>query len=122
MKFYVFTAALVPENEAAIEIAKKAVSNLENFYELNAEATGCYQGAKFLIKENNGNIEIAAEDDSEFNVVQSCMDFAAEQIKLTYQYHIEVNELTGYAKVFDSNNRLVRSDIPPYELDDLLGK
>ena len=79
MKYWVFTAANIPENEVAIKMAVHTVSILENYWDMNATVTGVYEGSKFTINPNDGNnTSICAEDDDIHRLIYSCMAFARE--------------------------------------------
>lgn len=83
MKYYVFTAANIKENKAAIERAKKTVKNLKFDYSINADITGRYEGSTFMINPKDGNnTSICVEDDNINCLIRTCMDFAREQEKL----------------------------------------
>lgn len=78
-KHYVYTAALVPQNEKSIANAKKAVEFLEEMWEMNADIHGHYEGPDFVVKEDRGNIEIYAESGSLLTLIDGCMAFAREK-------------------------------------------
>lgn len=83
MKHWVFTAANIPENEVAIKIAIHTVSILDDYWDMNACATGIYEGSKFTINPDDGNnTSICAEDDDIHRLIYSCMAFARENEKL----------------------------------------
>lgn len=85
MKHCVFCAGWLPCNEVAILRAKKAVSNLELVWALNADVHGVYEGSKFTINENDGNnISIWAEDDDLSRLIETCMQFAYEKSRLNH--------------------------------------
>ena len=83
MKYYVFTAANIPENELTIKMAVHAVSILDDYWDMNATVTGIYEGSKFIINPNDGNnTSICVEDDDIHRLIYSCMAFARENEKL----------------------------------------
>ena len=83
MKYWVFCAANIPENEAAIKMAVHTVSILDDHWNMNATVTGVYEGSKFSINPNDGgNTSICAEDDDTYRLIYSCMAFARENEKL----------------------------------------
>ena len=83
MKHWVFCAANTPENELAIKTAVHTVSILDDYWDMNATATGAYEGSKFTINPNDGNnTSICAEDDDIHCLIYSCMAFARENEKL----------------------------------------
>ena len=64
MKHWVFCAANIPKNEIAIKIAVYTVSILDYYWDMNATVTSVYEGSKFTINSNDGNItSICAEDE-----------------------------------------------------------
>lgn len=69
----------MPENQCAINNARKAVKNLESHWLINADCTGVYEGPKFTIDpDDGGNTEILAESDSLITLIDGCMAFARE--------------------------------------------
>ena len=83
MKHWVFCSANIPENETAIKMAVHAVSILDDYWNMNATATGIYEGSKFTINTNDGNnTSICAEDNDIHRLIYSCMAFARENEKL----------------------------------------
>ena len=83
MKYWVFCAANIPKNEVAIKMAVHTVSILDDYWYMNACATGVYEGSKFTINSNDGgNTSIYAEDDDIHRLIYSCMAFARENEKL----------------------------------------
>ena len=86
MKHYVFSAANIPNNKEAIERALDTVTNLEWLYDMNATATGVYEGSDFIVNhDDGGNTSIYAEDSSDYQIIESCMDFAREYERLKYK-------------------------------------
>lgn len=76
--YYVFTAASIEENAEAIGNARLAVTKLRDIWEMNAIATGVYDGPQFVIDENDGgNFSIMAEDDSLMRLISGCMQFVS---------------------------------------------
>ena len=75
---WVFGAAKIAKQEKAIQQAKDAVKCLESVWRMNAEATGFYDGPKFVITENDEHISIRAEDSSLITLINGCMAFARE--------------------------------------------
>lgn len=83
MKHWVFCAANTPENELAIKTAVHTVSILDDYWDMNATATGVYEGSKFTINPDDGNnTSICAEDDDIHRLIYSCMAYARENEKL----------------------------------------
>ena len=83
MKYWVFCAANIPENEVAIKMAVHTVSILDDYWDMNATVTGIYEGSKFTINPNDGNnTSICAEDGVIHRLIYSCMAFARENEKL----------------------------------------
>jgi len=83
MKHWVFCAANTPENALAIKMAIHTVSILDDYWDMNACATGVYEGSKLTINPNDGNnTSIYAEDDDIHRLIYSCMAFARENEKL----------------------------------------
>ena len=77
-KHWVFCAGKFPENKEIIEKAKKAVKSLEDLWEMNASIHGYYEGPKFVIHENGGNVEIQAISNDLNKLIDGCMAFASE--------------------------------------------
>lgn len=74
----------MPENQCAIDNARKAVKNLESHWLMNADCTGVYEGPKFSIDpDDGGNTEILAESDSLITLINGCMAFARELERLS---------------------------------------
>lgn len=83
MKYYVFTAANIEENNAAIKRAKETVKNLKFNYSMDADVTGRYEGSTFMINPKDGdNTSICVEDNDIHCLIKTCMDFAREQERL----------------------------------------
>lgn len=86
MRYFVFCAANIPENELAIKMAVHAVSILDDYWDMNATVNGVYEGSKFTINSNDGNnTSICAEDDDIHRLIYSCMAFTRELTKLKYK-------------------------------------
>lgn len=82
-KHFVFCAGNMPENERAIDNARRAVESLESYWAMNATCTGVYEGPKFTIDpDDRGNTEILAESDDLRTLVSGCMAFAREVERL----------------------------------------
>lgn len=79
-KHWVFGAGKFPENEEIIEKAKKAVKNLEDLWEMNANIHGHYEGPKFVIHEEGPNVEIQAISDDLHTLINGCMAFARKMV------------------------------------------
>ena len=83
-KHWVFCAGNMPENQSAIDNARKAVKNLEWHWAMNADCTGVYDGPKFTIyPDDGGNTEILAESDDLMTLINGCMSFAREEERLS---------------------------------------
>ena len=80
-KHWVFCAGKLPENEEIIKKAKKAIENLEDFWEMNADIHGHYEGPEFVIHEEGSNVEIQAISGSLSTLVNGCMAFAHEMAR-----------------------------------------
>jgi len=86
MKYFVFCAANIPENQAAIANALKAVEILRWEWSMNATVTGIYEGSVINVNPNDGNnTSVCVEDDSQIRLIQSCMAFAREMTELKYK-------------------------------------
>ena len=86
MKHFVFCAANIPENQAAISNALEAVEILRWRWSMNATATGMYEGSEITINPNDGNnTSVCMEDDSQIRLIESCMEFASEITKLKFR-------------------------------------
>lgn len=82
-RHYVFCAGNMPENQSAINNARKAVEILRWHWTMNATCTGVYEGPKFTINpDDGGNTEILAEADSLITLIDGCMAFAREVERL----------------------------------------
>lgn len=82
-KHWVFCAGNMPENQSAIDNARKAVKILESHWLMNADCTGVYEGPKFTIyPDDGGNTEILAESDDLMTLISGCMAFAREVERL----------------------------------------
>ncbi len=83
MKYWVFCAANIPKNEVAIKMAVHTVSILDDYWDMNATATGVYEGSKFTINpDDGGTTSICVEDDDIHRLIFSCMAYARENEKL----------------------------------------
>ena len=80
-KHWVFCAGKFPENEEVIKRAKKAIKNLEDLWEMNADIHGHYEGPEFVIYEEDANVEIQAISGSLSTLVNGCMAFAREMMR-----------------------------------------
>jgi hypothetical protein len=67
--------------EEIIKKAKKAVENLEDLWEMNADIHGHYEGPEFVIHEEGSNVEIQAISSSLSTLVNGCMAFAREMAR-----------------------------------------
>ena len=85
MKYCVFCAANIDENKESISIALQALDSLKLMWELNADATGVYEGSQFIVNSNDGgNTSIWAEDEDIHRLIYSCMSFASKGVRLIY--------------------------------------
>ena len=83
IRHYVFGAANCEENMKSIELAKKALSIIEEIWEMNANACGYYEGSKSGVLDNDGgNTEIYFEDNDISRLINSCMSFTREYTRL----------------------------------------
>ena len=80
-KHWVIGAGKFPENEKVIEKAKEAVKNLEDIWEINANANGYYEGPEFVIHEEGLNVEIQAISSNLSTLIKGCMAFAIEMAR-----------------------------------------
>lgn len=89
MKHYIFCAAIdVEKNKPHIEIAKSTKKYLENYWDMNACATGVYEGSTMTDGIDAGNYFIYMEDESMYTLIESCMAFARE-------YHLRICKLSN---------------------------
>ena len=89
MKHCVFCAANIDKNKESISIALQALDSLKLMWELNADATGVYEGSDFTIDYNDGNnTSIWAEDEDIHRLIYSCMSFAFDRARLIYSNKI----------------------------------
>ena len=85
MKYCVYCAAYCPDNEESINCALKAKENIEFMWDLNADATYCYEGSDITVNEHDGNnISIWVEDENIYRLLYSCMAFAYELERLKH--------------------------------------
>ena len=82
-KHWVFCAVKFPENEEIIDKAKKTVKNLEDLWIMNASIHGYYEGPKFVIREDDSNVEIQAISNNLAKLIDGCMAFAREITRKT---------------------------------------